>query len=114
MNTSAKIEDFAGCSVVEVGERQAWPFITVYNPATDQEARLYIDTPFTVNGVEATHDDEWTIPLLEVNMLGIVAIDQPGEDLRILFNDQTELVLSGEGTARTTQEVWWTSPWRPS
>lgn len=114
MNTSATIDDFAGCSVVEVGVRQAWPFITVYDPNTDREARLYIDTPFTVNGVEATHDDEWTVPLLEVTMLGIVAIDRPGEALRILFNDQSELVLSGEGSAHTAGEVWWTSPWRPS
>jgi hypothetical protein len=114
MNTSAKIEDFAGCSVVEVGERQAWPFITVYNPTTDQEARLYIDTPFTVNGVEATPEEEGTIPLLEVNMLAIVAIDRPGEGLRISFNDQTDLWLSGEGMASTAGEVWWTSPWRPS
>ena len=37
-----------GRHVVEVGMRQAWPFLTLADPESGREVRLYVDAPLTV------------------------------------------------------------------
>lgn len=41
-------ELLAGWFVVEVGRRQAWPFVTLADPQTGNERRIFIDTTFAV------------------------------------------------------------------
>jgi hypothetical protein len=107
--------------VVEVGVRQAWPFLTFCDPdgAGDTEVRLYIDTEFRLEpgGRHFSDGDSEraTVALLDLNngtVTGVERHDDCGLVVRFDGNDPT-LSVSGTGAAFTTQDVWWLAgPWR--
>jgi hypothetical protein len=84
------------------------------NDATpSREARLYIDTGFTLNGALAwsSGDESAVVELLPLNSLAVVAVDVNGAELSLTFQDETRLVVSGVAAAWTTGDVWWLGPW---
>jgi hypothetical protein len=108
-------QELVGTFVVEIGERQAWPFMTFCdNDATpSREARLYIDTGFTLNGAPAwsSGDESAVVKLLPLNSLAVVAVDVNGADLLLTFQDDTRMVVSGVAAEWTTGDVWWLGSW---
>lgn len=108
-------QELVGTFVVEVGERQAWPFLTFCdNDATpSREVRLYIDTAFTLNGALAwsSANEPAVAELLPLNSLAVVAVDVSGGELSVTFSDETRMVVSGAAAAWTTGDVWWLGPW---
>jgi hypothetical protein len=110
-------QELVGTFVVEIGERQAWPFLTFCdNGATpSREARLYIDTGFTLNGALAwsAADEPAVVELLPLNNLAVVAVDVHGTELSLTFSDDTHMVVSGVAAWWTTGDVWWLGPWSP-
>jgi hypothetical protein len=107
--------ELLGTFVVELGERQAWPFMTFCdNEATpSRETRLYIDTEFTLNGALAwsSGDQAAVIELLPLNGLVVVAVEVNGAELSLTFNDGTRMVVAGVAATWTTGDVWWLGPW---
>lgn len=85
---SLKASSLPGCHVVEVGYRQAWVFVQFASPDTGSEARLYIDTHFSVGQV--LHDERQIesrlIALTE--MLGMTV-----SDARVHDDNRLVLVL---------------------
>jgi hypothetical protein len=85
--------------VVEVGQRQAWPFLTFCdNRSTpSREVRLYIDTDCTVNGSAAWLRLEGPVALellpLADHVVGNVRTQEA--ELSLTFTDGSELVISG-------------------
>ena len=109
--------DLVGTFVVEVGVRQAWPFITFCDngPTPPREARLYIGTSFAVNGVDSAspYDEETSICLLPLNMLLVASAEwKRGSPLTINFDDDSRLDISADPADWTTGDIWWFSPWR--
>lgn len=107
--------ELVGTFVVEVGERQAWPFITFCDYATTppREVRLYIDTGFSLDGEPEwpAANDPAVIKLLPVNSLAVTAVELNGAELSLTFENDTLLVVSGAAAAWTTGDVWWLAPW---
>jgi hypothetical protein len=68
-------DQIAGSFVVEVGFRQAWPFLGLCDnrPTPAQETRLYIDTSWTIeanvsaNGGGANDDIAWLTAAVALN-----------------------------------------------
>lgn len=89
-----------GTFVVEVGRRQAWPFLTFCNNdlTPPVETRLYIDTDWTVSG--GGLDD-----LMMLSVSGVARGD--GAELSVTFTDGQVLTISGQPNAETTHDVWW-------
>jgi hypothetical protein len=96
--TPAKL---VGGFVVEVGSRQAWPFVGFCDnaPTPPVETRLYIDTDYEVVGVDGLP----ALMGLTVSSAGV----GPGESLAIVFAEGAKLVISGDANATTTGDVWW-------
>jgi hypothetical protein len=101
--------------VVEVGVRQAWPFLTFCDNAhtPPRETRLYIDTTFRVGSSPRTFaegDPEAAVAeLLELNNRSVtaVAVDANGE-LRLVFDGgQSILVVDAAPQAFTGGDAWW-------
>ena len=109
-------QELVGTFIVEVGERQAWPFVTFCDNDTtpSREARLYIDTEFTVNGSNdvSLEGDSSAARLFALNCLGVTAVEVNGAELSIALDDGNQLVVSGVASAWTTGDVWWLGPWR--
>lgn len=108
--------DLVGCFVVEVGERQAWPFVTFCdNRATPpREARLYIDTLVQVESPDsaAVPDGPVLVQLLALNNLSVTGIEQTSGSIVVAFDNGSRLRVSGEAEKWTTGDVWWFGPWR--
>ena len=115
MAEDLRTERLRGRFVVEVGARQAWPFITLCDvrstPAT--EMRLYIDTEFRVEPGPAVFDDGDTeravVALLDLNNRAVTDV-RTGDsgDLTLVFDDGARtFVISGTPASFTTQAVWW-------
>ncbi|HEX5597202.1 MAG TPA: hypothetical protein VFX61_14485 [Micromonosporaceae bacterium] len=111
-------DELAGCVVVEVGERQAWPFITFADveSAPSREARLYLDSSWQVRlpsgssgGLSVSAD---VCRLLDLNSLTVdrVQVSEAG-DLEVCFADGSSMTVSGSATVDTVGEPWWFSPW---
>ncbi|MGK8502883.1 hypothetical protein [Nocardia asiatica] len=104
--------------VVEIGIRQAWPYVTFADNrdgASPQEVRLYIDSSFTVIPDPAVlgsreEDDEKLrlLRLAEVLNLTVrdVTVDDEGS-LMVSFHDNVCLRVSGHSSPWTTHDVWW-------
>ncbi|MGY2010751.1 hypothetical protein ACW9HC_27540 [Nocardia gipuzkoensis] len=104
--------------VVEIGIRQAWPYLTFADNrdgAFPQEVRLYIDSSFTVMPDPAVlgsgeEDDEKLrlLRLAEVLNLTVhdVTVDDDGS-LMVSFHDNVRLRVSGHSPLWTTHDVWW-------
>jgi len=102
----------AGTFVVEVGTRQAWPFIGFCDDRgiKSTEFRLYIDAPWTIGDTtgDADSHDTWMVSALEINNRTVsnVLVDA-GSNLRIVFLDAPSVTVSGEPTATTVGDPWW-------
>ncbi|MEU5564432.1 DUF6188 family protein [Micromonospora musae] len=111
-------DELAGCVVVEVGERQAWQFITFARGVStpSREARLYLDSSWQVRAApgprEAPPASADVCRLLNLNNLtvGRAQVSDAG-DLEVCFSDGTSVTVSGEATGDTTGEPWWFTPW---
>ncbi|NES25971.1 hypothetical protein GCE86_26070 [Micromonospora terminaliae] len=111
-------DELAGCVVVEVGERQAWPFITFADGGRgpSREARLYLDSRWQVRppseSGEALPPSADVCGLLDLNSLTVerARVSEAG-DLEIRFADGSGLIVSGAGAPDIAGEPWWFTPW---
>jgi hypothetical protein len=115
-----EVEALRGQFVVEVGVRQAWPFLTLCDnaPTPPRETRLYIGTTFRVGSSPQTFADGDTEPavaqLLELNNRTVtdVAVGANNE-LRLVF-DRDQSTLTVDAVPRDfTGEIWWLGAMRP-
>jgi hypothetical protein len=114
-------DQIAGSFVVEVGFRQAWPFLGLCDnrPTPAQETRLYIDTSWTIeanvsaNGGGANDDIAWLTAAVALNgrTFTSVRIDDDGT-LRLTTDSGVVLLVSGEPKPYTVGEAWHLSGWR--
>ncbi|MEV6175158.1 hypothetical protein AB0L99_44055 [Streptomyces sp. NPDC051954] len=104
--------------VMEIGIRQAWPFVTFANNqegADLAEVRLYIDGAFTVESAGspldgAEHDDIqlWLLRLAKVlNLTVEEAVMREDTTLFLRFDGDLCLQISGSPATWTTADVWW-------
>ena len=107
-------EDLIGSFVVEIGVRQAWPFLTFVDtrPAPEEERRLYIESGITVTpATELTPcnslSTQWQA-LFVLNGLVVSSVDvSPDADLRIEFETGESLVVFGDQDAEASGPPWW-------
>lgn len=109
------LNELVGCFVVEVGERQAWPFVTFCDnrPTRSREVRLYIDTEFWVipeppPGVDRVLE---FVRLASTNNLMVDRVVAGDSGLLLDFGDGQQLQIAAEPRADTTGDVWWLSDW---
>ncbi|MFF0613839.1 hypothetical protein ACFYUD_34765 [Nocardia tengchongensis] len=104
--------------VVEIGIRQAWPYVTFADNrggASPQEVRLYIDSSFTVvpgpAALDSVEEDDEKLRLLRLaEVLNLTVHDVTvGDDggLMVSFHDNVYLRVSGHRQLWTTHDVWW-------
>jgi nitroreductase len=99
----------AGWFIAEIGRRQAWPFLTLANPDTGHELRLYIDTSFAVQPTATRvrqHDDEALTALIPLENQTITAVKKSGGELHLSFPGAT-MVLDTVGNELTSHSPWW-------
>jgi hypothetical protein len=112
------VANLRGYFVVEIGMRQAWPFVAFASNDADAdpaEARLYIDSSFTVapapSGSGNGSEDEVALWLLRLEPLLSAKVRdvhvEPDGTLEMLFVGDTRLCISGTAAAWTTHDVWW-------
>lgn len=98
-----------GWFVVEIGRRQAWPFLTLAHPGTGRELRLYIDTTFAVQP-DATrvrqHDDAALTALIPLENQTITAVTESDGKMHLAVPDAT-MALNTVGNEFTTHSPWW-------
>jgi hypothetical protein len=108
------VEQLAGSFVVEVGFRQAWPFLGLCDnrPTPAQEARLYIDASWTIEATTSTAgsaDDDitWLTAAAALNGTTIetARVEDDGS-LRLTTDAGITLVVSGEPEPATVGEPW--------
>jgi hypothetical protein len=114
------ISALVGSFVVEIGIRQAWPFVGFCDnrPARSRETHLYIDAMWSLNGAGADDvddDERWLLAAADLNG-ATVAKAYVGTDgvLRLETTEGQVLAVSGEPTAATVGQPWWFSDWRES
>jgi len=114
-----EVEALRGQFVVEVGVRQAWPFLTLCDNAQTppRETRLYIGTTLRVGTSAQTFADGNPEPavaqLLELNNRTVtdVAVSADNE-LRLVF-DGGQSTLTVDAVPRPfTGDIWWLAPAR--
>ena len=106
--------------VVEVGVRQAWPFLTLCDNAhtPPRETRLYIGTTFRVGSSPLTFTegdpDLAVAELLELNNRTVTAAAVGADqELRLVFDDgQSTLVVDAVPRDFTGGDIWWLAPGR--
>lgn len=111
-------DELAGCFVVEVGERQAWPFITFADggSARPREARLYLDSLWQVRPPSESSGallaSAEVCRLLDLSNLTVerAQVSEAGE-LEVCFADGSSVTVSGVATADTVGEPWWFTSW---
>jgi len=111
------INRLTGCFVVEIGVRQAWPFVGFCDnrPTPSRETRLYIDASWSIDTavVDDVEDDErWLLTAARLNGANVVGA-YVGTDgaLNVETDEGHTLVVSGETTASTVGRPWWFSRW---
>ena len=97
-----------GRHVVEIGRRQAWQFLTVADPETGREVRVYVDAPLTVtSGAQMGQEEPGFLRALdELNLRTITAADVVDGTL-VLQVDGVEVRVSGESDDLTSGSPWW-------
>ena len=112
------VNELVGCFVVEVGVRQAWPFMGFCDNrrTRSREARLYLDAPWSIDRVitdDVNADEQWVCTATQLNSATIDGtwVDADG-GLHLATVDGHMLVVSGEPQANTVGEPWWFSDWR--
>jgi hypothetical protein len=115
-----EVEALRGQFVVEVGVRQAWPFLVFCDnaPTSPRETRLYIGTTFRVGSSPQSFADGDPDPavgqLLELNSRTVtdVAVG-PGNELRLVF-DGGQSTLTVDAIRRDcSNDIWWLAAVRP-
>ncbi len=106
--------DLKGRFVVEVGLRQAWPFLTLCDPrpAYAHEVRLFIDTTFQITSDRTEyHRDDPNALLFDLNGLTVTSVEVGSDQGLVLGFDDGGQTLSIDGTSAdfTTADVWWLS-----
>lgn len=104
--------ELKGAFVVEVGVRQAWPFLGFAWPDRETEGRLYIDTAFRIDGEELADGDPARaatalLALNSCNVTGVAVNDDAELTVRFDPPENNVLVVSGTGASFTTHDVWW-------
>jgi hypothetical protein len=101
-------ETLEGRFVVEVGVRQAWPFLTFSDPhsETAAEIRLYIDTEFRLEPGSHARATTALIDLHNMTVTDVEVQDDGGLVLRF-DGDNRGLLVSGTAAHFTTQDTWW-------
>lgn len=110
----AEPEELIGSFVVEVGVRQAWPFLTFCDnrPTPEEERRLYIEsgikvTPPTDITAYNPLSTQWQA-LCVLDGLVVSSVDvSPDANLRIGFETGESLVVFGEQDAPASGPPWW-------
>jgi hypothetical protein len=118
MSAQVEPDEIDGCFVVEVGERQAWPFVTFCDNrgASSREVRLYLDSSWALDTQDhasgSSYDAQTIVALLDLNNLTVerARVNDRG-DLEISFAGGSRLIASGTATAETVGEPWRFSPW---
>lgn len=113
------VDQLAGCFVVEIGLRQAWPFLGLCDnrPSPAQELRLYIDATWSIeaDSLSTGSDDDstWLTAALGLNgeTIDHALVDSSGT-LRMTMASGLSLVISGEPESYTVGDAWWLSGWR--
>jgi hypothetical protein len=96
-----------GRFVIEIGKRQAWPFLGIREPQSGREIRLYVDTTCSVSSRKFRQDDAKLICALErLNSLTISQVDVSSDALILKFGNEV-LRIGGVGNDLTTQAPWW-------
>jgi hypothetical protein len=102
-------ELLAGWFVVEVGRRQVWPFVTLADPSTGEERRLFIDTTFSVTP-DATlieqHDDAALTALIAIENQTVTSAHVSQHAFHLALEDCT-LIVSAEANGLTAGSPWW-------
>jgi hypothetical protein len=114
---ATEVEALRGQFVIEVGVRQAWPFLTFCDnrPTPPRETRLYIDTAFRVDSSEPTFADgdvdAAAVRLLELSDRTVTDVRVgSGNELWLVFDDgQAALDIEGMPREFTTHDIWWLS-----
>ncbi|MEJ7786518.1 MAG: hypothetical protein WKF96_17080 [Solirubrobacteraceae bacterium] len=104
--------DLQGAFVVEVGVRQAWPFLTFAWPDRDAECRLYIDTTFRVDDQDLADGDPGRavsalLALSNEYVTEVVVGDNAELTLRFESSPRLVLVVAGTSADFTTGAIWW-------
>lgn len=105
-----ELASFVGWHVVEVGRRQAWPFIGLADPERGSETRLYIDCSFAVLPEWRhlrQHDDVTLVALDALSMLTVEEVRaEPTGTVRVVLGPLV-LEISALPNEWTTGDVWW-------
>jgi hypothetical protein len=116
------VEQIAGSFVVEIGFRQAWPFLGFCDnrPTPAQETRLYIDASWTIEANLSTagcaNDDiTWLTVATALNgtTIDTARVEDDGS-LCLTTDSGIALVVSGEPEPQTVGEPWRLSGWHPA
>jgi hypothetical protein len=113
------VTELVGSFVVEIGIRQAWPFVGFCDnrPTRSRETRLYIDATWSIDDVvdDVEDDDRRLLTAARLNGVNVVRT-YGGTDgsLNVETDRGHTLVVSGEPTARTVGEPWQFSRWLES
>jgi hypothetical protein len=108
------VGQLAGCFVVKIGLRQAWPFLGLCDnrPTPAQQARLYIDTSWTIEATpsaagSADDDTAWLTAAAALNGTTIetARVEHDGS-LRLTTDVGITLVVSGKPGPETVGEPW--------
>lgn len=104
-----------GRHVVEVGMRQAWPFLTLADPVTGREVRIYVDASVRVSPdvVPLRQDDNGLLLALDrVNMLTVDSARAVEGALELTLEDHV-VWIDGQENELTTHTCWWVGPQSP-
>ncbi|ANS78010.1 hypothetical protein SGUI_0614 [Serinicoccus hydrothermalis] len=113
------VDQLVGAFVVEVGIRQAWPFLGFCDnrEAPSKEARLYLDASWSINderGPRSGATEDWLVAADDLNGLTVSrATAESDGRLRLDFTGGATLSISAEVASASSGEPWWMSPWRP-
>jgi hypothetical protein len=100
--------NLVGWDVLEVGLRQAWPFVTLASPGEREERRLFIDTDFVVTGSGRGEIRGSALTRLEPLVALLVRDVRRGSTgLSFSFDDGTSLTIADEPNAETNGDIWW-------
>lgn len=105
-----ELRSVIGWHVVEVGRRQAWPFIGFAHPERDEEVRLYVDCSIAVlPGARhlRQHDTETLIALDDLNGLTVEDVREGPTGVMSVVLGASVLELSNAPNELTSHNVWW-------
>lgn len=104
-----------GWHVVEVGRRQAWPFIGLADPQTGRELRLYIDSTFSVlpGWTDLRQHDDAVVPALDaLTALTVEAVRETPDEISLDLAGFT-LAVAAVPNELTSHSPWWIAPGSP-